>query len=145
MPNCFLYKLSALSLVTSPYGSCLLLHLVLSSVLQGKLSFLTLPSVDTVLASSGLLISSLSSIYFHFQKNYWPLLSVIVFSLGILLERLKVFITLHFGKVMKFKKQHLINHIESEVPCINFVITKINIVKTRLRQRIYEKKTLRDF
>ena len=46
---------------------------------------------------------------------------------------------------MKFKKQHLINHIESEVPCINFVITKINIVKTRLRQRIYEKKTLRDF
>lgn len=48
------YINSALSLVTSPYGSCLLLHLVLFSVLQAKLSFLTLPSVDTVLAASGL-------------------------------------------------------------------------------------------
>lgn len=42
---------------------------------------------------------------------------------------------------MKFKKQNLINHIELEFPCINFVIRKISIAKVWKRLQTYEKET----
>lgn len=45
---------------------------------------------------------------------------------------------------MESKKQCPINHTELEVPSNNLVIRKINIVKARLGQSLYEGESLRD-
>ncbi|EDL10594.1 mCG1027101, partial [Mus musculus] len=61
-----------------------------------------------------------------------------------LLDRFMIFITTHLWKVVNSKKQCPINHTELEVPSNNLVIRKINIVKARLRQSLYEEENLRD-